>query len=405
MAEPVEVGWLKGVRVCLCAHYVPGPLAAYLLQCLGAEVIKVEPPSHDMLRAYPPFFEGADGERMGAWFRTLNGGFKSMVIDFKQGEGGAVLQGLLRHCDVLIDGHRPGYLSRVLGMAPEDVHAGLVYLPISAYGQQGPLRDVAGHDANLLAMAGNLSYTAPGAGGLPALFSAPVADILAAHTAALCAVAALLGRQTQRGGEIRRVDSSMYHAAFFLNQMQVAAMNLVAQAPVAGQAWMNGGMANYRPYTTADGQTIMFAPIEPHLFGQFCQRLGRPDLIPLCYQDDLRLGAELEVLFAARPLAEWEQLLADCDCCFSPVLPLDKAMEHPQAAALGLVQDLEDPRLGAMKLAAFPAGFGPESASPTLAQTAPRPGEHSVVLLRELMGFSEAEIDRLLGTGTVAGRI
>jgi crotonobetainyl-CoA:carnitine CoA-transferase CaiB-like acyl-CoA transferase len=112
--ELIKVDWLKGVKVLLIAHYIPGPLAAYLLKCLGAEVIKCEPPFYDYMRQLPPFIKGKKG-KMGAYFRALNVGFKSIAVDFKKEDGVEVLKDLIKASDVLIDGNRANYLDKVVG--------------------------------------------------------------------------------------------------------------------------------------------------------------------------------------------------------------------------------------------------------------------------------------------------
>lgn len=397
MNTPIKIDFLAGYRILLVAHYVPGPMAAYLLRCLGAEVIKVEPPSQDMLRMFPPYVKGND-RQMSAWFRSLNAGFRSITCDFKSESGKQVLRDLVSKCDVLIDGNRPGYLSKVMGATPEEVSDTIVYIPISAHGQSGPLRDTAGHDNNLMALAGNLSYTAPGENGLPAPFSAPVADINAGYMAAFLAVAALLSRPNAHShSPVRTIDASMLHAAFFLNQMQVAAMNVVPEPPQAGKAWMNGGMANYAPYATQDGKSVFFGPIEPGLFAKFARAINRDDLNDLLYSENEILKQELTTIFASKTAAEWEALLAGIDCCCTVVKTLEEAMAHEQIQALGLVQEVDDPAYGKLKMAGFPAGFGPEGSPPEVPVKAPEAGEDTEWVLREVLGYSAEDIEKVKG--------
>ena len=402
MPGAVPVRLLEGIKVCLCAHYIPGPLAANLLQALGAEIIKVEPPNYDLIRMFPPYFQRGQ-KNMGAWFRALNGGFQSMVLDFKQAEGIRAFARLLDRCDVLIDGNRPGFLSGRLQVDIAQRFPNLVYLPISAYGQHGPLRNVAGHDGNILALAGSLSYTSSAAGGLPALFSAPVVDILSAHTAALCAVAGVAGRDRGAAGP-RVFDVSMLHNAMSLNQLQIAGMNLHPAPPVHDQAWMNGGLPNYTVYATADGQAVFFGPIEEHLFQLFSKAVNRDDLPALLYADNAKLSQELKLLFQSRTRSEWEDVLDGVDCCFSVVNNLGDAQTHPQVQALGLIQTVEDHDFGPISLTAFPAGFGPDSNPALLPQDAPEPGQHTQEILRVLLGYSDGEILDMLASGAAKAR-
>lgn len=392
---PIEIDFLKGVRVLLIAHYLPGPTAAYLLRMLGAEVIKVEPPFHDMLRMYPPYLEGSDPP-MGAYFRAVNAGFKSVVLDFKQPEGVAALRDLIGVSDVLIDGNRPGYLQSVLGAAPPAFNDDLVHIPVSAWGIAGPRAMKAGHDNNILGRTGLLSYTSSGPEGQPSVFSAQVADINAAYMAAFMAVAAVLGKVNQFSKvAVDTIDTSMLHAGFFLNQIQVAAFNATATSPQADKEWMNGGMANYRLYRSQDDVSLFFGPIEPKLFENFCRHIERPDLIPLLYAENEKLIAELEEIFKGKSSTEWGEFSDACDCCLTVVQNLEAALNDPQVAALGLVQGHPD----GLKMAGYPAGFGRQSQPPETRYPAPTAGAHTREVLEDLLGYTPAQVAALTGKG------
>ena len=103
---------LAGMRVLLCAHYIPGPVGATLLQNMGAEIIKIEPPFGDFMRGFPPFLTGKNDKKMSSYFRTLNAGFKSVVLDFKKAEDISNFKRLIQSADVIIDGNRTHYLTQ-----------------------------------------------------------------------------------------------------------------------------------------------------------------------------------------------------------------------------------------------------------------------------------------------------
>ncbi|MEY3444719.1 MAG: hypothetical protein RLZZ519_3000, partial [Bacteroidota bacterium] len=302
----VKVDWLKGIRVVLLGHYVPGPMAAFLLGNLGAEVIKVEQDKGDYLRAMEDTF-GIDKQRFSPMFRMLNGGFKSLALQWRQPEGAAILKDLLANADVVIDGGRLGTLEKAIGMRPENVSEKLIYIPITAYGQVGPMANLAGHDNNILALAGNLSYTQTDSEGLPTVFSAPIADLFAGQMAAFSALAALIGRDRGRG-DIRKIDASMLHAGFFLNLLEHASMNGNGYStPQPNAAWMNGGRPDYRSYRCQDGKCIFFGLLEDWALKRFLISIGRDDLL-LLQSDVPAFGNGLKAMFLEKDRAEWLQL-------------------------------------------------------------------------------------------------
>jgi alpha-methylacyl-CoA racemase len=238
--ELIKVDWLKGVKILLIAHYIPGPMAAYLLKCLGAEVIKCEPPFYD----------------------------HSIVVDFKKEGGVEVLKDLIKASDALIDGNRANYLNEVLGEAVSDINPDIIHIPITAYGLKGPMKDIAGHDNNVLSLAGTLSYSSVSVQGTPSIFSAQLADITSGYIAALIAVSSILGKRNSKSNvKIGTVDASMMHAAFFLNQIYVAGMNATGKPPAHSKEFLNGGLPNYAMYLTKDEKSIFFGPtwISGHL--------------------------------------------------------------------------------------------------------------------------------------------
>ncbi|MFN8393818.1 MAG: CaiB/BaiF CoA-transferase family protein [Bacteroidia bacterium] len=389
----LPISFLHGTRVLLIGNYVPAPLAAYLLRAMGAEVVKVESDHGDYLRQIGKIGDDPN-TAMSPMFRTLNGGFKSIALQTKIDQGAAILRELISQADILIDGSRKGALERTLGGSPESIAPHIIYVSLTAYGLTGPLSHLAGHDNNILALGGNLSYTETTADGLPATFSAPVADIFAGQSAAFAAASALLGRKAGNTAPIR-IDASMLHAGFFLNLLEVSERNDPHwQVPQPGKAWMNGGRADYRTYPTSDGKAIFFGLLEPWALERFLKGIQRPDLIPFIGKQN-ELKEALSAIFATKPQSEWVQIGTQLDACISPVNDIDKAIHEPQIAELGLVQELNDPRLGKLELPTLPFGFGETSQQPRLPQTAPLLGEHTAAVLQDWLGWDQ---DRILNT-------
>jgi alpha-methylacyl-CoA racemase len=321
---------LAGIRVLDLSQYIPGPFATRMLADLGAEVIKVEPPAGDPMRTLGPL--GEDG--LSPDYHQLNSGKTVVRIDLKTPGGKEQLARLLAKAHVLMDSFRPGTLDK-LGFNREKLEAinpGLVHCALSGFGQTGPHRLVAGHDMTYLALTGGL--VASGVTERPTPAYPPLADHAGALQAAVSILAALLRRTAT--GKGAHLDVSLCESAMAW-QYQVLAN---PQSPPGRESIMlNGGAAYYRNYRTRDGRFAAFVPIEDKFWQAFCKAVDRPDLVarhdePMPQTD---LIAELERLFAARDLAEWQAILGPADCCFEAVLEPAEAISHPHHRARGLM--------------------------------------------------------------------
>ncbi|MCA9506681.1 MAG: CoA transferase, partial [Myxococcales bacterium] len=135
MTDDVAAGPLAGIRVLELGSFIAGPFAGQLLADLGAEVIKVEPPTGEGLRWMPPRAHG-----MGVTFGSLNAGKASLALDLKKPEAQALIHALLPEVDVLVEGFRPGVMDR-LGLPWAtllDAHPRLIGVSLSGFGQSGP---------------------------------------------------------------------------------------------------------------------------------------------------------------------------------------------------------------------------------------------------------------------------
>jgi alpha-methylacyl-CoA racemase len=382
---PLKIGWLKGIKVLLLGHYVPAPIAAYLLHNLGAEVIKVEDDRGDPLRKIGSFGP-ATADEMSPMFWTLNAGFQSLGLRYRRPAGADLLRRIIEKVDVVLDGNRAGALERYLGAPISKISPHTIFVPITAYGIAGPMSHLAGHDNNILALAGNLSYTQTGPTGRPSIFSAPVADLFAGQLAAMGALAALLGRKINprevQGPQT--IDASMLHAGFFLNLLELAARNdHAAHIPLPGKEWMNGGRPDYTTYRCSDDRFIFFGLIEPWAAKRFFVELGREDLA--AYLSDPQ----------SRTQADWVQIGKGHDACITPVNDLEQAVQDPQIQALGRMQTITALGIGSVDVPSFPLGFGALSQPIAPDQVAPSVGEHNDEILLKLLEIGPSEIQSL----------
>lgn len=329
---------LAGVRVLDLTRLLPGPAATRHLADLGAEIIKIEDPgpgdyARDMMRT--PADRAA--ERPSLFFRSLNRGKTEMRLDLKLAEDREALIELARHADVLIESFRPGVMAR-LGVGWDTLRAAnpaLVMCSISGYGQDGPLAQAAGHDINYVGYAGMLDQLTS-ADGTPIVPNVQIGDLLGgALTAVVGTLAALVdARATGRG---RHVDVSMTDSVFAHNLMAFFAVGTRGKASPAGADLLNGGVPCYGVYRTADDRFMAVGALELKFWQTMCDVIGKPEWKDKHWALGQRVGGEdaralrdeLAALFLTAPQAEWTARFADADCCVTPVLRMEEALQHP----------------------------------------------------------------------------
>lgn len=364
---------LNGIRVLDLSSFLPGPYLSLQMADHGAEVIKIEQPG-----------EGDPGRHIGlsdgphtVFFRNLNRGKKSVVLDLKTAADRNALLALVDTADVFIESSRPGVAAR-LGIEYATLSArnpGLVYCSISAFGQTGPYRNRPAHDLALEAYAGALSLNV-GADGAPAIPGLPVADLLAGLQGLSGVLMALLRRRDTGQGDY--LDIGM------LDCMVAALRNVVGPTFAEGRQpdprleRTTGGSAFYRLYATQDGGHIALAGQEPKFIHALLGELDRPDLVEPCLRGP---GAHqrpvmefLEATFRKATRAQWQERLAGLDVCYGAVNTLPEAFEDPQVLAREMV--LRD-RAGLPHIAS-PIRFLQEPAAYDL--TAPSLDQHRALI-------------------------
>ncbi|HET8644230.1 MAG TPA: CaiB/BaiF CoA-transferase family protein, partial [Vicinamibacteria bacterium] len=266
---------LSGLRVLDLTRHIPGPYCTLLLADLGADVVKVEaPPFGDPTRAVPP----AAGEDSAA-HAALNRGKRSIVVDFRTDEGAAVVRRLAATADVLVEGFRPGVLSR-RGLGPDALlgdNPRLVYCSLSGWGQQGPLAARAGHDINYAARSGLLDLVRDGAGQV-VVPGAQVADMTGGLLAVAAVLAALLERQ--RTGRGRHLDVSLLGG--MLSLLAMPSTRALAGGPRRSE--LSGDYACYTVYRCRDGRELSVGALEPKFWEALCGALGAPELVASHWQ-------------------------------------------------------------------------------------------------------------------------
>lgn len=328
------MGKLSGIRVVDLSVFLPGPAMTMMMADQGAEVWKVETATGDPARAMEPIEAGQS-----VWFRNLNRGKKSIVLDLKSEEGKARLWQLIDEADVFVEGFRPGVMTR-LGFDYAAVSARnprIIYCSISAFGQTGEMAHHPAHDMAVQALAGFLSVN-DGPDGTPVVPGVPSADMAAGLTALSATLMALIGRERTGKGDF--IDCAMFDA--MLPWCAHIAGSAIAGGPSPRSASQRslGGAAFYQVYATADDRHVVLGGREEKFVINLLTALDRTDLIAIANRpagEQGELIAFLRQTFASKTQAQWIDWFADKDVAFSPVLDFAEALAQPHVAERGLL--------------------------------------------------------------------
>ncbi len=319
---------LQGVRVLDISMFLPGPMLTLMMADHGADVIRIEPPG----TGEPTREIGYQVGGMSAWFRNTHRGKRSIQLDLKTAEGRTTLLDLARDADVFVEAFRPGVAARLGFDYPTlgTENPRLIYCSISAFGQDGPRRDLPAHDLAVEALAGVLPLN-EGQDGKPAMPHMPVADALASLTGLAGVLMALHRRhETGRGDYI---DAAMFDSLLAWTPNISGRIFATGQPHVPKEERSWGGNAMYNLYETADAQWIVLGGAEIKFAANLLHAVGRPDLLPLAAlppgpgQEPLR--DYLRNLFRTRTRADWQAWFAGRDIAFAPVRTLAEAFTDP----------------------------------------------------------------------------
>jgi crotonobetainyl-CoA:carnitine CoA-transferase CaiB-like acyl-CoA transferase len=390
---------LSGYRVLDCTIAMAGPFAAQRLGDLGADVIKIEPPTGEWQRHVSA--GGARGNRINVSFLSLNRNKRSLAIDLKKAEGRAVLLDLVRNADVFLQNYRPGVAER-LGVDYATLRAinpRLVYVSMSGYGESGPYRDRPGQDLLLQAMSG--AMLSSGRDGDPPLPAGQyLVDAVTAYTAFEGALAALLHRE--RTGEGQLVKVNMLDAIVTM-QMQELSVFTVGALPQRRTEEPHAHVyirAPYGVFATKDKfVALAFPPLK-----KLAAAIEAPELADM--DDEVDTFRRRDEIFAivrdrlrTRTTEEWLRVFAAVDIWAGPVFGYADLVDDPQIVQNGTFVEYEHPTEGRVKTPGFAIEF---SRTPsTVARGAPLAGQHSREVLREL-GLDDKRIDDLIAAQVIA---
>jgi len=329
---------LLGLRVVEFCTIAAGPFCAMQLGDLGAEVIKIEPPGGDPMRAWPPLTESPDGSRYSENFASLNRGKRSLVLDLKEQGQQRLARRLCLSADVVLENNRPGVMER-LGLGPAGLLAekpSLVYASISAFGQEGPRAQQGGFDVVLQAFSGIMSVTGS-AGGEPVKCGVPLSDMATGLYAAFAIVAKLLA--VRAGGPGGHIDASMLGASLGIAALQTSEYFGSGRDPLPlGSAHPRN--APYQAFRAADDWLVLAAGND-RLWQAVTGVIDRPDLladprfasIGERAANQAALKIEMERALAAAPAATWIERFNAVGVPCAPINSYSAVLADPQVAA------------------------------------------------------------------------
>lgn len=387
-------GPLSGVRVLDLSAYIAGPYGCTLLADMGAEVIKIEPPSGDNLRKYPSTLESESRAFLG-----INRSKRGLVLDLKKPEGLAVLMKLLDRADVLVHNFRPSVPPR-LGIDYERFHAThprLIYCVVNGYGESGPMKDNAGYDQVLQSLTGICSMQGKH-GQPPEIVYGSVVDYYAAAMVATGVSAALFDRE--RTGQGQYVGVSLLRSALAMQSARFIWAD--GESRDVGRDMRSGGVTGMHP---AREGYIYLSANTPHFWQALCDKTGLPELARDERYDTVRKRAThageilplLHKALQAHTAIEWEKIFGE-EVPSAAARSIGEMFDHPQVLAEEMVATLEHPVVGRYKGFTKPVKFGSTPGPAPFA--APTIGQHSAEVLAS-HGYAADEIARLRALGII----
>jgi formyl-CoA transferase len=373
---------LADIKVIEFCQVLAGPFCGCLLADMGAEVIKVESPDGDLMRAWPPIVDGYS-----QYFASVNRNKRSVVLDLKDAAGLDAARKLALSADVVIENFRPGVMAR-FGLdhatLAKDKPA-LVYCSVSAFGQTGPRATEGGFDMTLQAMSGAMSVTGE-PDGRPVKCGIPIADFTAGLYAAFSVVSAL--HKTRRDGTGDHLDVSMLGAMLGIANLQTSEYFGTGRDPVRlGSAHpMN---APYAAFRCSNGYFALAAGTDK-LWQAACAGIERMDLVQderfsspsarARNQDALR--ELLEQTFSNYDVAQLLAIFNERGVPCAPINSYSQILADPQVQHMQWIEDITLPGGARSKTMISPQRVSGQRLG--VYRAPPALGQHTVEVMDEI---------------------
>src|SRR5258705_2901875 len=388
-------GPLAGIRVVDLTRILAGPLCTMMLGDMGADVIKIEPPEKgDDPRSWGPPFAGGEA----AYFLGVNRNKRSLTLNMAVPAGQKILAGLIEKADVLIDNFRIGTLEK-WGFSPAwfDEHAPrLIRCSITGYGSNGPRSALPGYDFILQAESGLMSICGE-PDGVPTKYGVAIVDVCTGMLASNAILAAINARH--RTGKGQKVELSLYETS--LAMLINVAQNYLTAGRNGGR--FGNGHPSIVPYTTYQAADAMIAIGigNERQFARCAEVLGHPEWAKDERFNSNRARVEnreaidglLNAALAHGAADIWLGKLKAVGVPCGKINSVAEALDDPHTAARRMVETVEHPVIGTLKMLGIPFKFSDTACS--VRRAPPTLGQHSDEILAAELGLDQKAIAEL----------
>ncbi len=394
-----NLGALSDIRVIELGQLIAGPFCGQLLGDMGAEIIKVEPPSQG-----DPMRNWGHGDAK-LWWEVVARNKKSVSANLRVPEGQEIVRRLIESADILIENFKPGTIEK-WGLGPDALHAinpRLIIVRVSGYGQTGPYAERAGFGGIGEAMGGWRAIVGD-PDRPPSRMGVSIGDSLAATYGCLGALAALHARERTGKGQV--VDSALYEAVLQVMESLVPEYEVSSHVRKRTGSILEG-IAPSNVYPCSDGEYLIGGN-QDGVFARLCQAMSRPELATdERYATHVARGQnqhELDDLIAdwtrTRTIAEVEALMIEHSVPAGKIYGAADMLADPQFAARESLVEVDSPRWGRFHMQnSFPRLSDTPGSIRSLAPG--EIGQDNEAVYKDMLGMGDAELARLKANGII----
>ncbi|MHB8072421.1 CaiB/BaiF CoA transferase family protein [Desulfosporosinus fructosivorans] len=384
-------GPLAGIKVLELARTLAGPYCSMILADMGADVLKVEQPGlGDETRGFaPPALEGES-----CYYLSLNKNKQGITLNLKTEEGKQIVRELVKDADVLIENFRTGTMEK-LGLGYDvlkEINPRLVYCAVSGFGRTGPMKDEPAYDLVMQAYGGLMSVTGE-ADRPPVKVGFSVVDLTTGMYACIGTLLALWAREKTGRGQF--VEASLLESIVSLQTY--LAQSVMATGKIPGR--LGSGHPNMAPYQVFESKDsyVVIAVTNDQLWRKMCDALGLDDLKEhpkfAVNADRVKNRTELIELMSeyarCRTTEEISTKLKEAGVPGGPINNIADVLADPQVIHRGMIQEVEHPTIGTLKMLGIPIKLSETPGSVRMAP--PTLGQNNIEVLSRL-GYSPEDI-------------